>query len=202
MNGVAMNTFTIDATNNITAFASLDEARAAKLNDAEYFGSAQELAKLAASWPRNRPVEIWNSFAGVAPFTSLQPVKRFTNRTVAVARIWKAVQALLGNVGKPAAHVAPAKGKQKKDAAKGKRRHTARAAAKDTAHMAREGSKKAEVIDRMCRSQGATLAEIMELTGWQAHTVRGFVSGTLIKKLGLKVESFRSKEKERTYRVK
>jgi hypothetical protein len=49
MNGVTMNTFTIDATNNITAFASLDEARAAKINDAEYFGSAQELAKLAAS---------------------------------------------------------------------------------------------------------------------------------------------------------
>jgi hypothetical protein len=32
--------------------------------------------------------------------------------------------------------------------------------------------------------------------------VRGFVSGTLIKKLGLKIESFRSEEKERTYRVK
>jgi hypothetical protein len=109
------------------------------------------------------------------------------------------VQALLGNVEKPAAHVALAKGKQKKDAPKGKRRHTARAAAKE--NIAREGSKKAEVIDRMRRSQGATLAEIMELTGWQAHTVRGFVSGTLIKKLGLKVESFRSKEKERTYRV-
>jgi hypothetical protein len=30
----------------------------------------------------------------------------------------------------------------------------------------------------MRRSQGATLSEIMELTGWQAHTVRGFVSGT------------------------
>ena len=51
MNGVAMNTFTIDATNNITAFASLDEARAAKIHDAEYFGSSQELAKLVASWP-------------------------------------------------------------------------------------------------------------------------------------------------------
>jgi hypothetical protein len=195
MNGIATNTFTIDTTNNITAFASLDEARAAKIDDAEYFGSAQELAKLAASWPRNRPVEIWNSFAGVAPFTGLQPVKRFTNRKVAVARIWKAVQALLGNVGKQAAHVAPAKGKQKKDAHKGKRRHTARAAAKGAPDIAREGSKKAEVIDLMGRSQGATLAEIMELTGWQAHTVRGFVSGTLIKKLGLKVESFRSKEK-------
>jgi hypothetical protein len=44
-----------------------------------------------------------------------------------------------------------------------------------------------------------TLAEVIELTGWQAHTVRGFVSGTLIKKLGLKIESFRSSEKERTY---
>ena len=202
MNGVAMNTFTIDATNNITAFASLDEARTAKIDNAEYFGSAQELAKLAASWPRNRPLEIWNSFAGVAPFTSLKPVKRFTNRKVAVTRIWKAVQTLLANEGKQAAPVAPAQGKPKKDAQKSKRRHTARAAAKDKTRIAREGSKKAEVIDLARRSQGVTLAEIMELTGWQAHTVRGFISGTLIKKLGLKIESFRSKEKERTYRVK
>ncbi len=131
MNGVAMNTFTIDANNNITAFASLEEARAAKIHDAEYFGSSQELAKLVASWPRNRPVEIWNSFAGVAPFTSLKPVKKFTNRKVAVERIWEAVQALLANVGKPAAHVAPAKGKRNKDAPKSKRRHTAPAAAKE-----------------------------------------------------------------------
>ena len=100
MNGVAMNTFTMDPNNNITAFASLAEARAAKIHHAEYFGSAQELAKLAVSWPARRPVEIWNSFAGVGPFTSLQPLKRFTNRKVAVARIWKAVQALLANEGK------------------------------------------------------------------------------------------------------
>src|ERR1700689_418593 len=90
MNGVAMNTFTIDANNNITAFASLDEARAAKIHTAEYFGSSQELAKLGGSWPRTRPVEIWNSFAGVAPFTTLKPVKKFSDRKVAVARIWEA----------------------------------------------------------------------------------------------------------------
>jgi hypothetical protein len=201
MNGVAMNTFTIDATNNITAFASLEEARAAKINNAEYFSSSQELAKLMASWPANRSVEIWNSFAGVAPFTELTPVKRFTNRKVAVERIWQAVQLLSAKVAKQAAHVAAAKGKPKKDAPKSKRRHTARVDAKDAASVAREGSKKSEVIDLMRRSQGATLNEIMELTGWQAHTVRGFVSGTLIKKLGLKIESFRSNEKERTYRV-
>ena len=202
MNGVAMNTFTIDTNNNITAFASLDEAQASKIHNAEYFGSPQELAKLVASWPRNRTVEIWNSFAGVAPFTALKPVKKFTDRKVAVARIWEAVQVLPANVPKPATHVAPAEGRRNKGAPKSKRRHTAPAAAKDPVNVAREGSKKGEVIDLMRRAQGATLSEIMELTGWQAHTVRGFVSGTLIKKLGLNVESFRSNEKERTYRVK
>jgi hypothetical protein len=202
MNGVAMNTFTIDTNNNITAFASLKEAQAAKIHNAEYFGSPQELAKLVGSWPRTRPVEIWNSFAGVAPFATLKPVKRFTDRKAAVTRIWDAIQVLLANVAKPATHVAPAKGKGKKDAPKSRRRHTAPAAAKEPVNVAREGSKKSEVIDLMRRSQGATLDEIMELTGWQSHTVRGFVSGTLIKKLGLNVESFRSNEKERTYRVK
>src|SRR3984957_15898075 len=131
MNGVAMNTFTIDANNNITAFASLDDARAAKIHNAEYFGSSPELTKLVASWPRNRPVEIWNSFAGVAPFTGLKPVKRFTERKVAVARIWDAIQVLLAKVTKPAARAASAKGKRNKDAPKSKRRHPVPAAAKD-----------------------------------------------------------------------
>jgi hypothetical protein len=201
MNGVAMNTFTIDTNNNIAVFASLDEARAAKIPTAEYFGSSQELAKLVASWPFNRPIDIWNSFAGVAPFATLKPVKKFANRKAAIERIWTAIQVLLANVGKQASHVAPGKAKLKKDVQKSDRRHAGRAAAKD-ATIGREGSKKSEVIDLMRRSQGVTLAEIMELTGWQSHTVRGFVSGTLITKLGLKVESFRSDEKERTYRVK
>jgi hypothetical protein len=173
-----------------------------RFHTAEYFGSSQELAKLVGSWPRTRPIEIWNSFAGFAPFTGLKPVKKFTDREVAVARIWDAIQVLLANVAKPAARVTPAKGKRNKDAPKSKQRHTAPTAAKDPVNVAREGSKKSEVIDLMRRSQGASLAEIIELTGWQSHTVRGFVSGTLIKKLSLHVESFRSNEKERTYRLK
>jgi hypothetical protein len=187
-----MNTFAIDASNHITAFATLDEARAAKINNAEYFGSSQELAKLVATWPRTRPVEIWNSFAGVAPFTDLKPVKKFTNRKEAGERIWTAIQVLSANVGKPATQVAATKGKPNKDATKRTGRHTA-PAAKKTVKVAREGSKKSEVIDLMRRSQGVTLAEIMELTGWQSHTVRGFVSGTRIKKLSLKVESQRQR---------
>jgi hypothetical protein len=155
-----MSTFTIDPNNNITAFASLDEARAAEINHAEYFGSSQELAKLAASWPASRPVEVWNSFAGVAPFDGLKPVKKFTNRKVAVARIWKAVQTLLANVAPPAATGAPMRHKATNSPAKGKRRDVARDSAKsgrNGANIARDGSKKAEVLAMMRRSKGATL---------------------------------------------
>jgi len=83
-----MTTFTIDCDNNITAFASFQEAQAADMAGAEYFGSRKELAKLAEAWPASRLVEIWNSLPGVAP------VKKFTARKTALARIWKAAQAL------------------------------------------------------------------------------------------------------------
>ena len=49
----------------------------------------------------------------------------------------------------------------------------------------------------MNRAKGATLAEIIEATGWQAHTVRGFVSN----KGGETVESTKSAAGERTYRI-
>jgi transposase len=58
------------------------------------FSNEKELAKIAANWPAERLVEIWNGFAGLPPFGDLKPVKKFTDRKTAVARIWKAVQAL------------------------------------------------------------------------------------------------------------
>ncbi|HTR38610.1 MAG TPA: DUF3489 domain-containing protein [Bryobacteraceae bacterium] len=58
-------------------------------------------------------------------------------------------------------------------------------------------NKKAEVITMMKRRQGATLAEIMKTTGWQAHTVRGFVS-ILGSKGGEKIESSKNAAGERT----
>ena len=61
-------------------------------------------------------------------------------------------------------------------------------------------NKKAEVIALMKRAKGATLAEIMKATGWQAHTVRGFVS-ILGSKGGEKIESSKSADGERTYKI-
>jgi hypothetical protein len=66
---------------------------------------------------------------------------------------------------------------------------------------ARQGSKTAKVLDLLKRPGGATLKEIMKATTWQSHSVRGFLSGTLRNKLGLRVDSFRGKNDERTYRV-
>jgi len=198
MNGVAMATFTIDSDNNITAHAGLP----AGADESASFTNQKELAKLTSEWPMSRLIDTWNGFAGAAPFNNLKPVKKFTDRKAAVSRIWKAIERLAADVAKPGGYVAPAKGKAKKSPPKSKRRDTTRPGAKRGATVARDGSKKAEVIDLMRRPAGATLAEIMEMTSWQAHTVRGFVSGTLIKKLGLRVESFRSEEKERAYKIR
>jgi len=66
---------------------------------------------------------------------------------------------------------------------------------------ARRGSKTAKVVDLLKRPSGATLKEIMKATNWQSHSVRGFLSGTLRKKLGVRVDSFKRDDNERTYRV-
>jgi hypothetical protein len=114
-----------------------------------------------------------------------------------------------------AAHVAPKKAPSKKGAARKKgapkAKESAKAApkkegkaprrtpAKKTASEPRT-NKKAAVIALMKRAKGVTLAEIVEATGWQKHTVRGFVS-ILGSKGGEKIESEKNAAGERTYRI-
>lgn len=64
---------------------------------------------------------------------------------------------------------------------------------------ARGGTKQQILIERLRR--GATIAELTQATGWQAHSVRGAISGTFKKKLGLAVTSEKVEGKDRVYRL-
>ena len=64
-----------------------------------------------------------------------------------------------------------------------------------------QATKAERILSLLRRSQGATIAELTKSTGWQTHSVRGFLSGTLKKKMKLKVKSERLGGKERRYRV-
>ena len=105
-------------------------------------------------------------------------------------------------VAKQKPHVAPAKAKASKKASpaksvpKGKKKET------PAPSVARDGSKTATVVGLLERKGGATLAEVMKATGWQAHSVRGFISGTLGKKMGRTVESTKREDGERLYQLK
>jgi hypothetical protein len=61
-------------------------------------------------------------------------------------------------------------------------------------------SKQAAVIALLTRPQGTTVAEIMQITGWQQHSVRGFLAGVVRKRLDLKLECHESSG-ERNYRI-
>jgi hypothetical protein len=175
-----MTTFTIDNENNITAYQPGD---AIPEGDAERFASEKELGELAAQWPASRLVEVWNGIPGD------KPVKKFTSRKTAVTRIWKAVQSLVSGANSP-------------DAASKASRPGKRATGKPKARTGRDGSKKALIIRLLERAKGATLEELMHETKWQAHRVRGFISGTLAKRLKLKVGSFKTEKGDRAYRIK
>ena len=207
-----MTTFTINDENNITAFASQEEAAARTTTPFDTFATQQELAELAAAWPAERFVAIWNSLAGVVP------VKKFKNSKTAISRIWERIQGL-ADAAKPAAEPparkaatkakgraqagkgTPAKGKATKKATPAKNAPKAKKAAKAAESAGpREGSKTAQVVAMLQRKNGATIGEIMDKMGWLKHTVRGFMAGAM-KKAGYTVESFKPEGGERTYRL-
>lgn len=64
-----------------------------------------------------------------------------------------------------------------------------------------EPTKTQAALSALRRKRGASIAELQQLTGWQAHSVRGFLSGMVKKKLGLKLTSDVGKDSERRYRV-
>ena len=68
-------------------------------------------------------------------------------------------------------------------------------------NAARPNSKAAKVLSLLQRAGGVTISALMKATEWQAHSVRGFLSGTVSKRMGLKLTSTRSDGGERVYSV-
>ena len=97
------------------------------------------------------------------------------------------------------------KGGKPKAAATAKPKKAAKAPKKAKpakAEGVREGSKTAKILDLLKRPNGATMKELMKATGWLPHSVRGFLSGTVGKKMGLAVSSTKGADGERSYSVK
>jgi hypothetical protein len=167
-----MKTFTIDAEDNISVFATRDEAAAAATTPFDTFASQKELLSLVRPWPTDRLVAMWNSLPGVTP------VKSFKSAAVAAGKIWERIQRL-GETTKPnaeptakggarAAKSAAAKEKGAKKTAPAKKAKAAKRAksgASAKPATTRDGSKKAIVLEMMRRKGGCTLAEIMKATG-------------------------------------
>ena len=169
-------TFAIDAQNDIARHDS-----AAEIPEGfPAFATEAELATLAESWPATRLIAIWNALPGV------QPVRKFTNRKTAVRRIWAALQ-----VASPGGPAGTPRIPAKRSSAPKPKSATAKRAA----------TKTEKVITLLRRPEGATLKALMTATGWQPHSVRGFISAQLSKRMGLRVKSYR-RDGERVYRIR
>ena len=175
--------------------------------------ASKELAELAAAWPAERLVAIWNSLPGVTPVKRFKSSQRRRQPHLGAhpgprrgrASPRRSPRSRRRNEkpkrGARAAKGAPAKAKATKKTTAAKNAPKAKKAAKAQESAGpREGSKTAQVVAMLQRKNGATLAEIMDKMGWQKHTVRGFMAGAM-KKAGYTVESFKPEGGERTYRI-
>ena len=100
-------------------------------------------------------------------------------------------------VGRRSVHAAKKKGNANKRTSAVKKKLKNHHKAKS----GRPGSKTNKVLNLLKRPGGVTAKELMKATGWQPHSVRGFLSGTIGKKMGLSITSAKSDEGERRYSI-
>ena len=100
--------------------------------------------------------------------------------------------------------VVPRTMEERKQKATGKKTPARPAAKKaepsDERHLKRV-TKRDRILTLLSRRDGATIPEIMEICDWQQHSVRGFLVGTVKKKLGLALTSSKVEGDERRYRI-
>jgi Protein of unknown function (DUF3489) len=117
-------------------------------------------------------------------------IAKFADRQTGVNRIWRAIERLEPHVG---AHAAT--GGDKTD---GRARVASQS---EQPVVARGDTKAARVIALLKQPTGATLKAIMALTGWQSHSVRGFITAHVRQKMNYRVQSFK-RGGERVYRIR
>lgn len=64
-----------------------------------------------------------------------------------------------------------------------------------------KSTKLKKCLNLLTIADGSTIDELMVATGWQAHSVRGFLAGTVKKKLGLNLDSHKAEDGTRRYRI-
>ena len=74
-------------------------------------------------------------------------------------------------------------------------------AKKVTVQKPARNGKGATIVELLRRKEGATLADLTKATGWQPHSVRGFLSAQVGKKLGLKLVSTKREDGQRVYQI-
>ena len=159
---------------NVSSVLCDDEASAP---ESAVFHSEQELETVCSHWPVSRLVDIWNGLPGTVA------IRKFKDRRTAVTRIWKQMQSL-EPAEIPIAVAAP---------------EQATAASAEPATNAI--SRKDQILALLRAPDGATLRQMMSATGWQKHSLRGFLSAVVHKRMALPIVSFKNKDGERVYRV-
>lgn len=112
----------------------------------------------------------------------------------------KALTLVVTKAGLAAVGMSPADASDEKAANAAKRGPTAAVSHQDR-RMPRAGTKLAMLVELLGRDGGATVAEMVAATGWQGHTVRGVMSGALVKKFGLQITSEKIEGRGRVYRI-
>ena len=194
-------TYVIDTDNNVTLLGPKDT----EING-EQFSSEADLLALAEKWPDGRLLEVRNSIPGLEPATKISNTKKVVNLVFrTINQLMAPAAASTAKPKKAKAKVAKATTKEPKAAkpakpAKPAKQSKSTKTKTKTEKPAHADSKKAMVLGMMQRKGGATLEEICKVTGWQKHTVRGMVA--TLPKSGVKAESFKNGQGQRTYAIR
>ena len=167
-------------------------------------GDAEAKFSLAFPWQRSDPSSCANSAQKETEMTHAETRDTATNAgatgATAATDNGSSKTGARANKSAPKGHKTPpnanCRGERRKRAAKKPKPVRTGAAARPRAE-----SKGAKILELIGRPQGSTLAEIMKVTQWQAHSVRGFLS-TAVKRHHLYIESRKTEVGDRVYQTK